>query len=471
MQRKKLHTRLSFAVLFIGAVSYTNSVKAQATVTVPQANIQARTDYTASITAGQYTSVLTLLPTFRVKADASTFNSTTSGNFPTNLVHIKLSSIGAVPLLSLSGNNEVALSTTNQNLYTALASLASGTITANARIATSSQTWVAGSYTNNVSFSTQGILAGSITPTSFVLTINIPGFISPPASIGTTSILVNDLSYYRAVNGISSNSVIPLSTTVPYIPSIKSGNTQFSFSTASAYNTLPVTPVSTVNTTLTGIANATSAALSTTDQSLTNTTGIAVPTNNNHSLTYTYNIGLNQLKTNFIQAGTYSVPLTYTWNKVSSAYPSGSVQSQANGSLSVVVSDLGEIVANQQTVNLAFATANDYKNGVNLNMPAHLKVSKTTPYNLYVRATSTSFASGGNSIPLNVLRIGPMAGQSGMNTVTLSTTAQQLIQNADPVIDRNLNILYSIPASATSVLLNKPAGAYTANIVFSFVAP
>ncbi|MNT36279.1 hypothetical protein D3C72_1723520 [compost metagenome] len=147
------------------------------------------------------------------------------------------------------------------------------------------------------------------------------------------------------------------------------------------------------------------------------------------------------------------------------------MQSQANGNLSVVVSDLGEIVANQQAVNLAFATTNDYKNGVNLNMPAHLKISKTTPYNLYVRATSTSFTSGANSIPLNVLRIGPMAGQSGMNTVTLSTTAQQLIQNADPVIDRNLNILYSIPASATGMLLNKPAGAYTANIIFSFVAP
>ncbi|ULT28162.1 hypothetical protein KUH03_17135 [Sphingobacterium sp. E70] len=109
-----------------------------------------------------------------------------------------------------------------------------------------------------------------------------------------------------------------------------------------------------------------------------------------------------------------------------------------------MVSDLGEIVANQQTVNLAFATTNDYKNGVNLNMPAHLRVSKTTPYNLYVRATSTSFTSGANSIPLNVLRIGPMAGQSGMNTITLSSTAQQLIQNADPVIDRNLNMLYSI---------------------------
>ena len=136
-----------------------------------------------------------------------------------------------------------------------------------------------------------------------------------------------------------------------------------------------------------------------------------------------------------------------------------------------MVSDLSEIIANQSTVNLTFSTASHYQNGVNQDMPAHLKLSKTTPYNVYVRATSANFASGVNSVPLNVMRIGPMPGQTGMQTVTLSATAQQLINGADPVIDRSLNIRYSIPASETSKLLNKPAGTYTTNIIFSFVAP
>ncbi|MNR27287.1 hypothetical protein D3C85_1445530 [compost metagenome] len=104
-------------------------------------------------------------------------------------------------------------------------------------------------------------------------------------------------------------------------------------------------------------------------------------------------------------------------------------------------------------------------------MPAHLKLSKTTPYNLYVRATSASFASGVNSVPLNVLRIGPMPGETGMQTVTLSTTPQQLINAANPTVDRSLSIRYSIPASETSKLLNKPAGTYSTNIIFSFIAP
>ncbi|OJZ05188.1 hypothetical protein [Sphingobacterium sp. 40-24] len=474
MQKKKLHIKRNVAVCFLGFFSLSGQhIHAQTTsITLPQANIQARTDYNTAINAGNYTSVITLLPSFSVKSTAANFNSTTSGSFPASLVHMKLSSIGSLVLLGLGTNNEVTLSTGGGVLYAAVASVASGAVTANARIATASQTWTAGVFTNDVSFYTQGVLAGSISPASFTLSITIPGFISPPSSIGTTNIAVNDLSFYRSANGISANQIISVSSTVPYVPSIRTSSAQFSFSTGLPYNTLPVSPVSTVSTTLNGVGTATVANLSTSDQALTSAAGIAVATNNNSSITHTYTIGSAFLKSNFIQAGTYTVPLTYSWNKSSSVtYPTTPVQAQASGNLTIVVSDLGEIVANQQTVNLPFTTTSNYVNGVSTNVPSHLKLSKTTPYNVYVRATTSSFTSGVNSIPLSVLRIGPMAGQTGVNTVTLSTTAQQLIQNADPVIDRTLNMLYSIPASQTSNLLGKPAGTYTANIIYSFVAP
>ena len=474
MQRKKLHIKQNFAVCFLSLFSfYGHHTYAQTTaITLPQANIQARTDYNTAINAGTYSSVITLLPSFSVKSGSATFTSTTSGSFPASVVYMKLSSIGSLVLLGLGTNNEVALSTGGGLLYAAVASVTSGAIAANARIATASQTWTAGVFSNVVSFYTQGVLAGSISPASYTLSITIPGFISPPASIGTTSIAVNDLSFYRSANGISASQIIPVSSTVPYIPSIRTGNAQFSFSTSFPYNTLPVSPVSTVSASLSGVATATAANLSTTDQALTSATGIPVPTNNGSSITHTYSISTAFLKSNFIQAGTYTVPLTYTWNKSSSAaYPTTPVQAQASGSLTIAVSDLGEIIVNQQSVNLPFSTTSNYVNGVSTNMPTHLTLSNTTPYNLYVRATSSSFTSGVNSIPLSVLRIGPMAGQTGVNTVTLSTTAQQLIQNADPVIDRTLDMQYSIPAAQTSNLLGKPAGTYTANIVYSFVAP
>ncbi|WP_343538322.1 hypothetical protein [Sphingobacterium thalpophilum] len=469
MQRKKLHIRS--ALLFMGSGLCAYCARAQIIVTLPQTNIQTRADYSTTINAGQYNSVLTVLPTFRVRAGAPSFNSTVNTNFAASLVHIKLASIGALPLLSLSGNTEVALSTSNQNLYTALASIASGQVMANTRIATASQTWTAGDYSNSLFFSTQGLLAGSISPTSFTLTISVPAFISPPSTIGSTTVLVNDLNFYRSANAVSGSKVIPVSTTVPYVPSLRTGSAQFSFNTSFPYINLPVVPVSAVSTTLNGVATANTVSLSTSDQPLTSASGIAVPTNNSHTVTHSYSISAAQLKNNFLQAGTYSTPLTYTWSKPSSADPPNPVQAQASGSLNIVVSDLGEIIANQQNINLNFVTANDYKNGISVNSPAHLRVSKTTPYNLYVRATSNSFVSGANSIPLNVLRIGPMAGQTGISTITLSTTAQQLIQNANPVIDRNLDMQFSIPASETNKLLNKPSGSYVATIVYSFVAP
>lgn len=457
------------AILSVCLALCVRKTVAQVTIALPQANVQSRTDYNQIFNVGQYASVLTLLPTFRVKANTTSFSSTAGGSIPLNIAHIKLNSIGSLSLLGTS--SEVTLSVNNGNLYSSLATVSSGAITANVRLSTGSQTWIAGIYDSNLSFSTQGVLAGSITPTTLPFSISVPGFISPPAQVGTTSILVNNLSFYRSANGISTAKVIPLTTTVPYIPSLKTTNTQFSFNTTLPYNSLPTSQVSAVNTTLTGISTATTIALSMTDQALTNTTGIAVPANNAQSLTANYSISASQLKMSFIQAGTYSVPLTHTWSKLATAYPTGTLQAQSSGNLEIVVSDLAELVANQQAVSLAFATTNDYKNGVSKDLPAHLRISKTTPYNLYVRASGTAFTSGANSIPLNILRIGPMSNQVGVNTITLSTTAQQLIQSADPVIDRNLNIRYSIPASETSKLLNKPAGTYTANIIFSFVAP
>lgn len=457
------------AILSAGFTLCVCKTVGQVTIALPQANIQSRADYNQIFNVGQYSSVLTLLPTFRVKANTTSFSSTAGGSVPLSIAHIKLNSIGSLSLLGAS--SEVTLSVNNGNLYSSLATVSSGAITANVRLSTGSQTWIAGIYDSNLSFSTQGVLAGSITPTTLPFSISVPGFISPPVQVGTTSILVNNLSFYRSANGISTAKVIPLTTTVPYIPSLKTTNTQFSFNTALPYNSLPSSPVSAVNTTLTGISTATTIALSTTDQALTNTTGIAVPANNAQSITANYSINASQLKTSFIQSGTYSVPLTHTWSKLANAYPIGALQAQSSGNLEIVVSDLAELVANQQAVSLDFGTTADYKNGISKDMSTHLRISKTTPYNLYVRASSASFISGTNSIPLNVLRIGPMANQTGINTITLSTSAQQLIQSADPVIDRNLNIRYSIPASETSKLLNKPAGTYTANIIFSFVAP
>jgi hypothetical protein len=470
LQKKKLHIKSGF---LLAAGLYSIHVQAQITVNLPSANITARTDYQQNFTSGTYTSALGLLPTIGVKSNNANFSNTVGGNGPAplNLAHIKLVSINNLTVLGTI--TEIALSTTNQNIYAAVASVSSGTVLNNLRLTTAGFIWVAGTYTTELFFLAPGLLGlgNVISPATHTMNIIVPAFITPLTSAGTTSILVNNLSFYRTPAGINVNKPISLANTVIYRPSLQTGNSNFSFSSTLPYNTLPNTPVASVATTLTAVPTATPITLSTTAQGLTTVAGLAVPTNNSQTMNYAFSIDAAKLKTGFLQAGTYSVPLTYSWNKPTATYPTGALQTQAVGSLEVVVSDLSEIIANQSTVNLVFSTASHYQNGINQDMSAHIKLSKTTPYNVYVRASSANFGSGVNSIPLDVMRIGPMPGQTGMQTITLSATAQQLINGADPVIDRSLNIRYSIPASEISKLLNKPAGTYTTNIIFSFVAP
>lgn len=450
---------------------YMGNIQAQYNVSInlPQANIQSGADFKQTSSVGDYSYLLiALIPSIYAMSTQGNFSSSTSTHtVPLSVAYLKLNQIGGVNLLS--SVTEAQLSSSSTLLVSSLLgiTLSKGAILMDFRVATASHTWLAGSYKTGLRLTAQGILGGTITPQDRDVSITVPAFIAAPATINTTSLLVNDLNYFRAPAGISSNKIVSISTTVPYIPTLRTSSSQFTFSTTLPYNNPPVSPVSDVAVSLSGVSTATAiASLSTTDQALTTSSGIAV-SSNNQTLTNTFSVSGSKLKSDFVQAGTYRVPLVYSWNGL----PANPVQASGNGTLEIVVSDLGELVANQQAVDLAFSTADHYKNGVSKDMPAHLKLSKTTPYNLYVRATSENFSSGTNTIPLNVMRIGPMAGETGINTITLSTTAQQLIQSANPVIDRNLNIQYRIPANETHQLLNKPAGNYSTSIIFSFVAP
>ena len=297
MQKKKLHIK---SALTLAASLYTIHVQAQINVNLPAANITARTDYQQNFTSGTYTSALGLLPTIGVKSNTANFSNTLGGNGPAplNLAHIKLVSINNLTVLGTF--TEIALSTTNQNIFAAVASVASGTVLNNLRLATAGFTWVAGTYTAELFFLAPGLLGGNvITPATHTMNIIVPSFITPLTTAGTTSILVNNLSFYRTPAGISSSKALSLTNTVNYRPSLQTGNSNFSFSTTLPYNSLPVTPVSSVATTLTAIPTATPITLSTTVQGLTPAAGLAVPTNNSQTLNYAFSIDATKLKAGF----------------------------------------------------------------------------------------------------------------------------------------------------------------------------
>ena len=464
LQKKKLIiNKLLLGWLLLSAPAY-----GQIVINLPQANITARSNYTATLASGTYSSLIGLVPNIEVKANSPNFTNTVGGTstVPLNIAHIRLRSIGSLSLIGVTA--EVTLSTSYALLYAALASISSGAVIADYRISTGSHTWISGIYRAPINFRTGLLSPNQITPTTPNLDINVPGFIAPQATLSSLSLPVNNLSFFRNSAGISAAGNISVSTTVPYLLSLQASNTQFSFNTNSSYNQTPSTSVGLVNSTLSNITNATPIMLSTTSQALTAASGIAVPTNNNQALTAAFSITGNNLKTGFVQAGTYSVPITYTWSKLASAYPTGSLQVQRSSTLQVIVSDLAELIALQPSVNFVFDDVTDYRQGITRDMTQHLRISKTTPYSLYVRSSTANFSGAGGQIPVNILRIGASAGQTGVNTVTLSTTPQQLINNANPTIDRTLDIRYSIPNTAMSQLLGKAPGTYSATVIYSF---
>jgi len=396
----------------------------------------------------------------------SLFTSTVSGTttIPLNVATITVTKIGNS--INLGGASTIILSNLYQPIYTFALNLLNGAVLTDVQLSTASHSWIAGIYQTQVQFE-------RLSPTAQNFSITVPSFITPQASVTPTTILVDNLSFFRSVNGITGSTTVSVASTVPYVPSIKASSASFGFTTTSVHNVVAQPSVNLLSTEIQGISTSTPKSLSNLNQPLTVTTGIPVAATNNEILTYNFKLSAANLRSGFAQAGTYTIPgLTFAWDKVNSAYPQGNLSVQrSSSSLQVVVSELSEIVANQIAVNLNLNTPASYRQGISKDMAAHIRVSKTTPYNVYVRSTSPQFSNGANQIPLSILRIGPMSGETDMNTVNLSTTSQLLINSANPVIDRDFNMRYSIPASETSKLLGKPAGSYTANIVFSFVAP
>ena len=472
MQKKRLHINIA---AFIGILCcFGQSGMAQnVTLSVPISNIIGKSPFQQAAVVGKYNGVLGLAQTINFKSLTPFTNGPNS--IPLSAATLQITKVGTT-LTLISNAPKLSLTSNDQAYFSAVITLnlVAGDVLVNFEVNTANRTFLPGTFSTQLDMYAPGLLGlGNImAPTSTPINLIIPAFTTPQI-IGNSSILVNDLNYFRST-GVNIDKITSLSTTVPYQAKLKTASPNFSFSTTATYKNLPNTAVSAVTAKLkTSTTTYAATPLSNTVQSLSGAVNIPVPTNNTESQTYTFGISASDLKSNFLQAGTYTTDLNYTWDKAATAptYTSGGAPTPETSKLEVIVSDMSELVVNQTAVSIDFNSANDYKNGVSKDMLNHITLSKTTPYNLYIRASLPTFNNGPNSIPLNIIRIGPATGQTGMNTVTLSNTAQLLIDNADPVIDRNLSVRYSIPATETSKLLNKPTGSYSTDIIYSFVAP
>lgn len=462
MLKKKLYTALSvFLCCFCSA-----GLRAQVTFNLTEAIITSQTDQAqTNVASGSFNGFGVGGGDIWVKSVPAAIPITTGtagATLPLNIARIKLNRI--VGLNLGSSRPEITLSTVDQSIASAVVLSLGGSMFLDYRLVINGTAWQAGSYSVPLTFSASDA-------TSRFYSVVVPAYLTQTSTVASTTALnVTSLADFRT-NGVSAAQTFSYNTSVPVDINLRTGPT-ISFSTTFPKITDPTLVASAVTATLSG----TSAAgpqinLSTSNQALSTSSGIPVPVNNTSgTLTNTLRVTPASLQANFIQAGTYTYPLTYTIAKTAAAQPASLASLTMASTATVNVPRLFEANIPATGVNLNFSTPAHYTSGVTVASPAPITISSTIPYNVTVRASS-DFTLNATTIPAGVMIIEGASGQTGVSSITLSTTAQTLISSSAPVLDRTVNLQYRIPSTQTSNLLNKAAGQYAADVLFTITAP
>jgi hypothetical protein len=198
--------------------------------------------------------------------------------------------------------------------------------------------------------------------------------------------------------------------------------------------------------------------------------GIPVGPGNKTTKNIRFFIKSEVIRRKFAAAGNYRLRVLYDTYDARGSGVRKVPGTTSSFNLEVAVADLGELKINDATVNLQLNSAADYRNGTAIDLPNHLRLSKTTPYDVYVRSVTSSLSNGDQQIPVSAIQIGPSAGESGVSMVTLSASPQKIISGNVPVIDRNIGIQYSISPASAQQLSGKQRGSYTTTIIYNFTA-
>ena len=102
-------------------------------------------------------------------------------------------------------------------------------------------------------------------------------------------------------------------------------------------------------------------------------------------------------------------------------------------------------------------------------IPNQIVLSNNESFELYVKSDENYFKKGGlqTDINSNILQIG--VDGSSVDT-PLSKTPQKILFNGTPVLDRELNVRYTIPPAGAQSLVGKENTTYSINVYYSFTA-
>lgn len=462
LQKKRLYIALS---IFISSFTAMDSYAQAPTINVPAANINAQTNFlTSNYASGTFPAVGLLTIATLKSSTAGFIASSPSGNaaIPLSAMLYKVNSVSGTAQPS---DPTITLSSTAQNIHGVVISVNQTAVTSDYTVVTAGTPWLAGTYAATLAYT-------NVTPVAPVLTLVVPGYITVnTVAPATTTLAVTALSAFRTGGGVSAVQNFDYFSTVPTDVSLQASQSTFSFTTTLNYNA--PAPAVTVNY-LTATAGGTYAGApitlsSTTNKAISVSGGAQVIATNKNSFSNTLSIAAADLKSQFVQAGTYTLPMVYTIANTS-AYTIAATSATMNSSVQVTIPKLFELTIPSTTVSLNFTTAAAYGQGVTAVSSNPITLSSTVPYNVTVTGNG-NFTSGSNTIPIGVMIVEGATGQTGINSTALTNTAQSLLTSANPVIDRAINLQFRIPATQTSNLLNKPAGTYSTSVTFTIVAP
>ena len=174
------------------------------------------------------------------------------------------------------------------------------------------------------------------------------------------------------------------------------------------------------------------------------------------------------LKNNFYNPGTYSFSVD-----VRVRNDNTSVIDIKTIPVTITTTTLNNIsIQGSSDITFTFASLADYQLGKSQNMPNHLLISNSRPYEVYVKSGSSFFTLNGvpSAIPASVLQIENGSGETTVITRSLSTTPQPILSNAPAVVNRNVSIQYKIPAEKTNLLFGRTTGntPYLLTVIYSF---
>jgi len=469
LQKKNLILRISATLCFMLLLAMDSY--AQVNFSITSSNITSTAPLTVDNATTVYTQPLVaLVPAITLKSSASGLLARTGGGTGINasIFSVKLIGTGGNLLNVLGTAPSITLNNSAQSIYTSvLGALPGGALNFRYTLAgVNTYTWIAGAYETDLNFGITGINPGSLSPLVGSLNLNVASFIAVTPTPTSLAFNINLLDYYRATT-ISGTYSIATTTTVPYGIRLKNNAATFTYSNGYSGATDPATATTRLTAQMTLPTAGTAITGGTTITNLA--TGLAVPTNNLQTNVITLSIKPADLKAGFLQKGTYTTSITF---EIFDAQTTPTATTQTlTCPLTITVADLSALTVNQTDINLTYTGSSDYTNGIVADAPAHLTLSNTDPFDVYVKASSSTLTNGANTLPVSAITIAPMPGYAGSFTsINLSATGQKILSGSVPAVDKALNVRYAIPAANSPQMLGKPAGTYNTTVTYSFIA-